>query len=679
MKKKSVFLGMLGILITAAVLGAFFQTGEDLFQKALRLERNEGKLTEAIVLYQKVVDEAQDKSLAAKAQLRIGMCYEKLGKAEAVKAYELVVKNFADQLEQVATARARIAKLKKEEPSGLLVEKLPEELEAPFFSKDGTKAVGMDYEIGQNIGVYDYTTEKETLITRFDWKSEGHGITYWPIFSPDAKEVAYWFSDHDSTKADRDELRASTLDGKSRTLYRNGSETILPCDWLPDGSAVLTFLRDEKKSWKLGLVPSQGGEFKELCDIGPKRTDAAVSPDGRFIIYGHGPQGKRDIKVMTVEGEAVGSLTTHPANDENALWSPDGNYVVFKSDRHGGTALWGVAVKDGMPADKPFLIKPEMENTDLVNWTARGLVCETYVITRDVFVMPLDPESAEPLAEARMVNYSPTGDNMTPVWSPDGKHLAFLSVREKAYIVVMPASGGDAREYLVPMDNFWGTAKWWLMHLSWLPDSSGLGFKTMWPLSGDTQPTLIRLDLESGDWKSWPVPVSWNGTWGKDGKSYIYEREKGNEKGLVERDLSTGEERFIYRYPEESMGAIRALKSSMDYKKLIFLRGDVGWIVLKLETGEAKVIEGVVMRRPTWSPDGNQIMALDTPEKGVPTRMFIMPAEGGPFKYINLGDNLPKDYQLRRPDWSPDGRQIAFHTRTWFHENYFLKNIIPKK
>jgi Tol biopolymer transport system component len=582
----------------------------------------------------------------------------------------------------VATAQARLSELTRKEPTSLSVERLPEELEVPFFSQDGTKAAGIDWSIpGQNISVYDYTTEKLTPITRFDWKSEGHGITYWPVFSPDAKEVAYWFEHHDKTKG-RSELRVSTLDGKSRILYRNKG-TIVPCDWLPDGSAVLAFAMDENKSWKLGLVPAQGGEFKVLRDIGPKRTSAAVSPDGRFIIFGDGPQGKRDIKVMTVKGKIVGLLTTHPSDDENALWSPDGNYVAFMSDRHGDKGLWGVAVKDGRPADQPFLIKPGMKNTGLLNWTAKGLVCETYVITRDVFVMPFDPETAEPLAEARMVDYAPTGCNMTPVWSPDGKHMAFLAVRDKAYIVVMPASGGRAREYPAPLDRFWGDeGTWMLMHLRWLPDSRGLGFKTMYPLSGDTLPTLFCLDLESEEWKSWPVPVSWNGTWGMNGTSYIYESRKRAERGLLERDLSTGEERFIYRMPSESKSAIRNLWSSSDYKKLIFSIGDVGWIVLNVETGEAKILGKVKMRRPSWSPDGKRILAIDRTEtEGEPDidKMFTMPEEGGEPKYINLGDNLPKDYELTRADWSPDGRQIAFHTRTWFHENYILKNIIPKK
>ncbi len=686
MKRQRIFYGAvlvcLGFVFLVSPLHVFAQqSAEELYEEAMFKKESEGDLPGAIQILLKIIkDYPAIKTTAGKAQLQIGMCYEKLGRDEAIKAYQSVLKNYADQPQLVAAARERMAALQIEEPTGLIIKKLPTSLEAPHYSHDGTKVVGNDWSLpGQNIGMYDYTTEKETMITRGDWKSEGHGITYWAIFSPDAKEVAYWFADHDSTKAEGSELRVSTLDGKSRTLYRNGSETILPCDWLPDGSAVLTFARDKNKSWKLGLVPAQGGELKVLRNIGPNRSTAAASPDGRFIIYGDGPRGKRDIKVMTVDGETVGALTTHPANDGKALWSPDGKYIVFKSDRHGGTGLWGVAVKDGKPTGQPFLIKPGMENTDLINWTSQGLACKTMVISRDVFVMPVSPETAEPLAKAWLVDYTPTGGNQNPVWSPDGKYLAFLSVREKAYIVVMPASGGQTREYLVPADNFWGIAKWWLMHLRWLPDSSGLGFKTMWPIPGNTLPTLFCLDLESGDWKSWPVPVSWCGTWGMDGTTYIYDQTNGDEKGLVEQNLSSGEERFIYRMPAESKAGIRGLRPSSDYKKLVFRRGDIGWSVLNLETGESKVLKGIVMRSATWSPDGKRILADERPDEGPRVRMFILSEEGKPSKDINLGDNLPKDRLPRMLNWSPDGKQLTFQGRTWFEEDFFLQNVIPEK
>jgi Tol biopolymer transport system component len=676
---------VIAIFVAAFIFTAFgFQNSSEhkvLFEKAKFMMETKGDLNAAIALFEDIIAKYPgEREYAAKSQFQIGICYEKLGRGEAVKAYELVLKNYADQPELAAEARRRMAALKMEEPKGLTVLKIPRSVEEPNYSRDGTKVVGNIWSIpGQNIGFYDYTTEKLTPITHLGPISSGEGITYWAVFSPDAKEVAYWFSPRGKQTG---ELRVSGLDGKTRTICRNLTGTIYPCDWLPDGSAVLAFARDADESWRLGLVPAQGGEFKELCNIGLEATSAAVSPDGRFIAYGIEVEGKGDIAIMTVEGETVGSLVSHPAEDVTPLWSPDGKYVVFKSDRHGGGAgLWGVAVKDGRAADSPFLIKVGMENTDLINWTSQGLACKTTVISRDVFVMPVDPQTGEPQGEPRMVDYTPTGDNMQPVWSPDGKYLAWLSVRDKAYIVVVPAHGGEAREYQVPFDNFWGIGKWWLMHLAWLPDSSRIGFKTMWPLPGEEEPTLICLDLDSGEWKRWHVPVSWNGAWGEDGNSYIYEeRVKGDETGLVIRDLTTGKEHGIYQPPEGKKVTFRALNSSQDFKKIIFRTGG-NWVTLNVETGESKVvIEGVNLRHPTWSPDGKHLLAFGLAEDGSKTRgLIIVPEAGGTPRFFSLGNSLFQRSSLYYPDWSPDGTQIAFHTQNWFTENFYLQNVIPKK
>ena len=69
MRKYAVLVAVL-VLLSLSFGSLAPQNGYDLFQKALAKERGEGNLEEAIALYKKVVEEAKDKSLAAKAQLR---------------------------------------------------------------------------------------------------------------------------------------------------------------------------------------------------------------------------------------------------------------------------------------------------------------------------------------------------------------------------------------------------------------------------------------------------------------------------------------------------------------------------------------------------------------------------------------------------------------------------------
>ena len=87
------------VLITAGSLGA--SNVEETYQAALTQEKGEGNLEEAIRLYQQVIEAHEkgeaDESLAARAQLRIGVCQEKLGLAQARQTYEAARDKYSDQ------------------------------------------------------------------------------------------------------------------------------------------------------------------------------------------------------------------------------------------------------------------------------------------------------------------------------------------------------------------------------------------------------------------------------------------------------------------------------------------------------------------------------------------------------------------------------------------------------
>ena len=81
------------ILLTASSLLA--SNVEETYQAALMQEKGEGNLKEAIRLYQQVIEAHEkgkgDEKMAARAQLRIGVCQEKLGLAQARQTYEAVI------------------------------------------------------------------------------------------------------------------------------------------------------------------------------------------------------------------------------------------------------------------------------------------------------------------------------------------------------------------------------------------------------------------------------------------------------------------------------------------------------------------------------------------------------------------------------------------------------------
>jgi tetratricopeptide (TPR) repeat protein len=117
-------LSMIGLVLLLAVLWlhAGSSNAKLNFEKALLLEEANGQLQEAVALYQKVVTEAAgDEALAAQAQLHVGMCYEKLAREEARKAYQTVVDKYPSQQEAVRIARQRLASLNSGHQAGQTV------------------------------------------------------------------------------------------------------------------------------------------------------------------------------------------------------------------------------------------------------------------------------------------------------------------------------------------------------------------------------------------------------------------------------------------------------------------------------------------------------------------------------------------------------------------------------
>jgi Tol biopolymer transport system component len=695
-------IGWMAVLLAAFLVSAFAgayvtsdpspQSAEELYQAALLKKEAEGDLGGAIKLFQSIIVKFPDnKDVAAKAQLQIGACYEKLGKAEAIKAYELVVERYSGQKEQVAAARARLADLKREPAKGLSIVKFGNwdkpgiYIQPVEISPDGTTMVGVEFIKGQNIVVCDLKTNQVKYITDHTWDMKGYYYTYNPVLSPDGKEIVYSsLASFDKEDAAKNSLIAATLNGGSRILASDKTEWHIPNAWLPDGSAVLTIKGGPGHAPQLGLVPRGGGDFKTLAsfqnekiEAGREQTSASVSPDGQYVVYTDTVPGeKSDIYIVSSKGGAPKPLIRHPAEEKFPRWSPDGKNVVFLSLRHGSWALWGLSVKAGDAAGEPFLIRDGMKDSILMNWTAGGLASWDGMMMNDIFLMGVDPATGEPTGDPRQLEYAPTGGNGTPAWSPDGKSFAFLRTGTGPGAPSVVVSGTSMREFPMPAAHGMG-------FLRWTPDGSRVGII----LADETNKWFLhQLNVVSGTWKKIPVPVEMNAhfDWSASGNAILLAKPGPVEKGggIVEFNLETGAERYVYRPKKEFVSVIRWLDSSRDNKRLAFLQVNssaaaLELIVVNLETGESHTA-APDFGYSSWSPDGRKIIgdrALSP--KGSKQSLFIVPEAGGPVKEIDLGKRLPPRSEIRTPDWSPDGKKIIFTLRSSISEVSLLRNVIP--
>ncbi|MCK5010486.1 MAG: tetratricopeptide repeat protein, partial [Deltaproteobacteria bacterium] len=292
------------ILSLSLLLGGYWtsaQTAEELLPKAIQLEEVKGELEKAIEIYQTIVDEHSDnRQVAAKAQLHIGMCYEKLGKQAAQKAYKKVIQEFSDQQKIVGEARIRLSRLNRMagevQAEDIVIRKVIDGTGAGFVignpSPNGKYFAFVDWSTNPtDIVIKEIGTKKEIhLKNQTDLNYEGDtGDPYFPTWSPDSKKIAYtWENDKDSFY----ELRVIEIDNPEPDVLIRVSyseEWLRAEDWSPDGQHILVQITKNNQD-QIGLISTMDGSFnllKKFDDSNP--TSARFSPDGHYIAYDLSP------------------------------------------------------------------------------------------------------------------------------------------------------------------------------------------------------------------------------------------------------------------------------------------------------------------------------------------------------------------------------------------------------
>ena len=101
----------------------------------------------------------------------------------------------------------------------------------------------------------------------------------------------------------------------------------------------------------------------------------AISPDGKTIAFGY----KGDIYKVDATGGTAVPLTLHEAQDMMPVWSHDGKYIAFASDRYGNFDVFVMPSSGGIPtrvtynsaADFPFDFSPD--NSQLIFGSSRNI------------------------------------------------------------------------------------------------------------------------------------------------------------------------------------------------------------------------------------------------------------------------------------------------------------------
>ncbi|MDP2982850.1 MAG: tetratricopeptide repeat protein [Candidatus Latescibacter sp.] len=261
MKSHTLVVAVLAFAFICVSAGYTQQSAEQLFQSGLYKEEIAGELDNAIKIYEMIISKYPgNRSVAAKTQLHIGLCNEKLGNAKARTAYERVVREYADQSEIVAQARVRLAALGGPGASGGLVTRrvlADASGVGGVLTADGKYIRGIDWETGDMVQFEVASGQKSRITNKGSWSETDKSYEN-QAFSRDGKQIAYT----SYTKDWDPQLRIRNLDGSGlRTLYSEKGSYVYPSDWSPDAGSILA-LRERNKVIELTLISTADGSVR---------------------------------------------------------------------------------------------------------------------------------------------------------------------------------------------------------------------------------------------------------------------------------------------------------------------------------------------------------------------------------------------------------------------------------
>jgi dipeptidyl aminopeptidase/acylaminoacyl peptidase len=188
-----------------------------------------------------------------------------------------------------------------------------------------------------------------------------------------------------------------------------------------------------------------------LGTLGPEGeySQPRISPDGKRValVSPDKDSGNRDIWLMDVGNGALTRLTSHPANDWFAVWSPDSARIAFSSDR---TAPAGIYTKSAIgEGDEELVWQPRVSGAAaILDWSTDG----RFLVYHEPGASANDVLWALPLFGPRkpFLLVQPEFAYGTARISPDGKRLAYPSTESGRNEVYVKPFGKPGKQRISP-------------------------------------------------------------------------------------------------------------------------------------------------------------------------------------------------------------------------------------
>jgi Tol biopolymer transport system component len=433
--------------------------------------------------------------------------------------------------------------------------------------------------------------------------------------------------------------------------------------------------------------PLAGATFTRLADADGTESDAAISPDGKFVVFISHRSGRNDAWLSQVStGEALnltkGEVEIRRTPIRNMGFSADGSEVWIRSSPDAPSILMPLAGGHS----RPFLRAGDADAA--WSWDGSRLVVHGSVNGDPIFVAESTGANPRQIFVDRADVH-----NHFPIWSADGRWIYFVhgvQVTNEMDLWRIP-SGGGPLERMTHHDSDVRYPTWLDAHtiLYVSPDQDGSG-PWLWALDTDRRTTRrVSVGLEkytsiAGDARGdrlvatvanptaslWSVPILDRMVEESDvrpypvgtvrafaprfgGEALFYLSSHGAGDGLWKdvrgqaNELWRGADTALLTPPAVSSDGSRVAIVVRQNAKLRLNVTDAG------SSGFRTIAESIDIRGTAgWSPDQKWIVAGGIDEQG--PALFKVPADGNSAP-VRLAVGTARD-----PIWSPSGDLIVY-------------------
>ncbi|HET6979334.1 MAG TPA: protein kinase [Pyrinomonadaceae bacterium] len=421
---------------------------------------------------------------------------------------------------------------------------------------------------------------------------------YEASYSPDGKRIAFY--------SNREPAGVYLMEATGENVRPLVARCHHPA-WSPNGKEIVCSRVGHSLPSTRNINPSslviadvESGAQRTLCENDAMQP--SWSPNGSRIAFWFNPPsaGRSDIATIARTGGEIEIVTRDASTNWNPVWSPDGKFLYFASDRTGNMSFWRVPINE---ANGKVLGEPEAVSTPAtfnrhLNFSRNGKRL-IYVQTdrrANIQAVNFDRERGRTVGEP----YSITrGDNriVRPELSPDGSRFVMRLLRgTQEDIVVVDRDGTNWRDLT--------TDKFFDRYPRWSPDGKRIAFTSdrsgryeIWTIDADGT-NLRQLTFDSPGDTTLPL-------WSPDGTRLLIQRSRVNVILDLSKDWSS---QTLPQLPKPDKTFV-AWDWSRDGKTLIgtFTDGQIGYYSFETNRYEKA---GDVCGYPMWIPDSTGYICL---------------------------------------------------------------------